>query len=349
MQLALRRGLAAATTLMLAVPLAADLRDSSDDGPTVFLESAIAVDDGRGTVTLPLREGRHDGDVVWYVVTEASDRRTARARGVNAAPRLVNALGTAAVQQGSLADGLLVFTGTVDFSPERVLVPGPDGFPPAELAAGAVGDEAYSPLVTVDDQTVLNASHVANDSGVHDAVIDIDYDARTVTLDTINGFYEGNQVQYLHQEASVELVAAVEGSTWAPLLDAAPEIGSNDPRTSARAAIIPIVNGLRLREDMFQWQGLQTALLDRIDPLNITQVIPGERDYTPVWDVTPAVWTDEAIANGDRERLTDHEDVADLVASGLLTNGGTGPPNESLEGLLTLPGISNCPIVLEFD
>jgi hypothetical protein len=194
---------------------------------------------------------------------------------------------------------------------------------------------------------VLNATHVANASGLHDAIVDIDVDARTVTLDTLDGFYEGNRVQYLHQDASVELVAALEGSVWAPNLDAAPGLGSFDRRTSARAAIIPIVNGERGLDNPAR-QGLQSALLDGADPLNITQAVPDGNDYSPIWDVTPAVWTAEAIDSGQRELLTDHEDVADLFEEGLLTSAGSGPANESLEGLRALPGISNCPVVIEF-
>jgi hypothetical protein len=79
-------------------------------------------------------------------------------------------------------------------------------------------------------------------------VIDIDVAARQVTLDTLNGFYEGNRVQYLHQEASVELVAALEGSTWTPNLDASPGLASFDRKTSARAAIMPRRPSTRVNE-----------------------------------------------------------------------------------------------------
>lgn len=41
--------------------------------------------------------------------------------------------------------------------------------------------------------------------------------------------------------------------------------------------------------------------------------------------------------------------MADLFEDGLITSGGMGPCNESLEGLRALPGISNCPVVIEFD
>jgi hypothetical protein len=54
-----------------------------------------------------------------------------------------------------------------------------------------------------------------------------------------------------------------------------------------------------------------------------------------MWDVHPAVWTEAAIAAGQRRRLTDHEDVADLFEQGLLVSApfSMGPPNESLKGL----------------
>lgn len=106
-----------------------------------------------------------------------------------------------------------------------MVLPGPDFFLPAVAQAGAIGDADYSPLVTPDGRTVLNASQVANASGQHDAIVDIDFARRRVTLDTLSGFYEGKQVHYLHQEASAEVVAALEGSTLAPNLDAAPGLG----------------------------------------------------------------------------------------------------------------------------
>lgn len=240
---------------------------------------------------------------MWYVVTESSDEDEAERRGVNHSEKLANAVGTKAVQRARRVNGMLDFPGTVDFSLTRRVVPNPTtGFPPLVAQAGAKGDALYSPLVTTDGRTVINATMVANASGIHDAVVGaIDYRAKRVTLDTLNGFYEGNRVQYLHQEASVELVAALEGSTWAPNLDFSPGLASFNRDTSARAAIIPIVNGpLGLRNR--QRQGLQSALLDGADPLNITQVVPEDNDYTPIWDVTPAVWSDQAIASGQRMR-----------------------------------------------
>lgn len=229
-------------------------------------------------MTLPIFKGQHDGKTVWYIVTESSDEENAEKLGVNFAPKLANALGTAAVQDVRFINAstgmsapssatihshgvVLEFEGTVDFSPERIVVPDPEnGFPPIQFQAGAVGDAEYSPLVAYVDGIVLNASQIANESGMHDAIVDIDYKKRQVTLDQFRGFYEFEEVLYLHQEGSIELVAAVEGSTWAPNLNAAPGLASNNPEMSARAAIIPVLNGERGENNPHR-QGLESALL----------------------------------------------------------------------------------------
>ena len=332
-----------ATALVLGVVVAAP---AAAGETTLFIGKDLNVEET--TITLPLYKGSHDGATVWYVLTESSNEKDAERRHINPAPKLENALGTRAVQRARGRVEALRFDGTVDFSPQRVVVPGPDGFPPQTATAGAVGDPDYSPLVTKDDEIVYNATHVANASGLHDAVVSIDRGKGTVVLDLFDGFYEGNRIMYLHQEASVELVAAIEGSTFAPNLSAAPGEGSNDPDTSARSAIIPIVNGER-GVDNPDRQGLESALLGEGDPLNITQEVPEDNLYSPMWDITPAVWTEEAINAGQRHLLTDVEDVAALFEEGLLVSGGNGNVNEELEGIRALPAISNCPVVVEFE
>ena len=338
----------AVTAVSLTVSTSGVASGSDTDDRGVFIESAISVNRARGEVTLPLFKGSHRGENAWYIVTESSNKEDAERRGVNFAPKLTNALGSVAVQQVRRVHGNVRFSGGVDFSPRRLVVPGPQGFPPAKFRPGAVGDARYSPLITTNGRTVLNASQVANPSGLHDAVVSINRAKRTVTLDTLNGFYEEERVQYLHQEGSARLIAAIEGSTFAPNLNAAPRAGVTEPRTSTRSAIIPIVNGPR-GEANPQRQGLQSALLGQGDPRNITQTEPGDNDYSPIWDVTPAQWTRAAIRHGQRRLLTDHEDVADLFEDGLLVSAGAGPANRSLEGLRALPAISNCPLVLEFE
>lgn len=106
----------------------------------VFVTSSL-VDVAAGRVTLPLHEGfAPDGDSAWYVITEVSDRDLAETLGVNWSPKLVNALGTTAVQQVEMFDHQVFFAGVVDFTPERMVVPDPlTGFPPQAAAPGGVG------------------------------------------------------------------------------------------------------------------------------------------------------------------------------------------------------------------
>ncbi len=328
----------------------------------LFIKSAININVKKGDITMPLFKGQHDGQTVWYIVTESSDKKMAESLGVNFAPKLANALGTAAVQHvrilhaqtGKLMpeeadiksqNALLDFEGTVDFSRERTVVPGPAGFPPASYHAGAAGDAKYSPLVTTGNGIVYNASQVANASGQHDAIMNINFNKRQVTLDQFNGFYNGKKILYLHQESSSEMVAAIEGSTWAPNLDAAPGLASDDEETSAREAIIPVVNG-ELGVNNPERQGLQSALFGEGDPLNIIQEEPGDKKYSPVWDLHLVVWTDAAINAGKRTLLTDAGKIANNFQKGLLVSGtpNSGVANPSLKGLVALGAISMCPV-----
>lgn len=323
---------------------AATTTATADAVPGQLLASATDIDATAGTATIPLYEGvGPDGGAVYYVVTESSDEADAQARGVTFAPKLANALGTKAVQAVTLDGDTVTFAGTVDFAPERAVTPGPEGFPPAKVAPGQVGDARYSPLISSDGAIVLNASQVMNDSGTHDAVVDIDTAAGTVTLKTLSGFFNGAEVSYFRLDASVDVVATLEESTLAPNLDAAPGIGSNGS-ASARSAIVPIVNGVR-GTDQPDRQGLQSAVLDGVSPLNITQSLPGAPDYSPLWDVSPAVWSDAAIADGERTLVTGNSQIADLVRSGALTSAGMGAAHTELGGLRALGAVSNCPTV----
>jgi hypothetical protein len=317
----------------------------SDGGVAGAIPSVIAIDEKKATVTLPLNKGTTtDGQDVYYIVTDSSDDADAQRRGVNFAPKLANALGTAAVQEGSENDGEIAFEGTVDFSPKLRLEPSKDGFPPDVAKPGAVGDARYSPLVTTDGETVINASQVANDSGMHDSVVDLDLDAMEVTMAALPGFVDGADNLYLRTEGSMELVAAAESSTYAPNLGEAPGLAS-DAEDSARSAIIPIVNGLREADDPEQRQGLQSTLLGEGPPLNIEQDPSGSRLYSPLWDITPAVWTEEAIERDQRKLLTSADEVVSEVESGRIESGGEGPENDSLGGLRALEAISNCSIM----
>jgi hypothetical protein len=306
------------------------------------LTSAVSVNASAETITLPLHKGlTANGATTWYVVIDSSNKADAASRGVNYAPRLANALGTKAVQKATLQGGVLKFAGTVNFAPKRVVVPSKTGFPPTKVAAGAVGDKNYSPLVTTDGTTVLDAPQVANSTGQSDTVTNLDLAHNQVTLKLLRGWFNGTPVLYVRTDASAVLVAALEASTYAPNLSAAPGLGS-DASTSARSAIVPVINGAQTGVDR---QGLQSAVLSGKDPLNITQSFPGAADYTPVWDLHPVVWTPAAIKDGKQVELTSTAQVTKDFNAGLLTSAGTGPANASLGGVKAIGFISICSTV----
>jgi hypothetical protein len=337
------------------------------------LPSAMRIDIEHETVTLPLHEGRTaDGRTVWYVVTESSDQADAQRRGVNYSNKLLNAVGTAAVQKAwSDNDGLavekarpdhdgLVFQGTVNFGLTHVLVPGPNGFPPLQYAPGAAGDAKYSPLVQIvtrdvfDSGTttrrggiVINAPQVANDTGRSGSVVDIDYGRKTVTLNMLGGWVDGQFTLYLHTDASSDLVAALESSTYAPNLNAAPGLANDEP-PSSRAAIVPVVNGIRGDTNPMR-QGLESALLGEGDPFNVAQEQPSDPvHYTPIWDVSPVQWTEAAIAAGLRVQLHSQDAVRTQALAGNIVSALPGTADVGLGGINSSGAISNCPIMVVF-
>jgi len=329
---------------------------SADGGVEFVLQSVLRVDPPNETVTLPVFQGVFAGAPVYYIVTESSDKDDAERRKVNHAAKLRNALGTRAVQDVFDVNGAVEFSGTVRFASTRPLRAGPDGMPPGATPPPSEGDPNYSPLITSGNGIVLNASQVANASGVHDSLVRLNLGVRVpkfptavgeVTLATFGGFWNTAPLLYLHMDGSALDVATIEGSTFAPNLNFAPGLGSNDPNFSARSAIIPIENGRERRGDP-ERQGLMSFLANQGDPLNVTQTFPGKQDgrYSPIWDVHILRWTEEAIAAGERERLRSDSDVIGEFNKGNLVDTGTGPPNPSLDGIRANNAISNCPIVV---
>lgn len=111
------------------------------------------------------------------------------------------------------------------------------------------------------------------------------------------------------------MAATLEGSTFAPNIDAAPGIAADDPAFSARAAIIPIVNA-QTGVDNPDRQGLVSAILGEGSPLNVTVIHPHHRGKvptdSPLWDVHPARCPEAAIAAGARVLVNHHEEIARL-------------------------------------
>ncbi|MEO5996206.1 MAG: hypothetical protein ABIN89_05740, partial [Chitinophagaceae bacterium] len=287
---------------------------------------------------------------------------------------LVHAIGTMATQVATVVNGgtknphnfpVLKFSGNVNFAPERKVVPGPELFPldPASQP-GSVGDAKYSPLVTFDGKIVFNASHIANSTGVHDRVISMDKVKMTVKMRLAKGFYEGFPILYSTTESSDDDIAALEDNTFAPNMNAAPNPGDDKSFRSAREALIPVING-PMGVNNPNRQGLRSAVAGEGDPLNIFQEQAGCEDaddpgafcdaaaYSPLWDVHPVLWTEQAIKSGMRTRVTTDKreviapiNIIELYADGFVIAGApTGPRNASLGGLNAAGIIVNCPIV----
>ncbi len=302
------------------------------------------VEDARNhTVSLPRYTGTSKGRPVTYVITDASTKEAARRLGVNFAPRLANAVGTAAVQKVRGGARSLDFPATVDFTPTRVVVPGPTGFPPAQAVPGAVGEAGYSPIVRLSDGTVLNAPQLANASGQADKVVSNSAATGRVVYRETDGFYDHKKVHYVSFEASIPLAAALENAALAPNLNAAPPDLSPlpDPVPPAREEIAIFTNGQTGASNP-QRQGLSSALLDGLDPLNILGEVPSHSrtsSYSPLWDANLAQWTPEAVAAGLNTRQTAFDDVRRLAARGLVT-APDGSPFARSNFLINCPAIS---------
>ena len=314
-------------------------------GPTSFSENA-----GPTIVTYPLYHGESNGEKVYYVITDASNHSAAQALGVNYTPKLAQAAGTPAVQNSSSEIGSgngIEFPASVDFSPQRVIVPSATGFPPLVAQPGAVGEPGYSPLVQVTfrgQRVVLNASQIANATGQADKVVSIAHNHRTVAYRETDGCYDNESVHYASFDASDPGAAAIEDVTYAPALATAPAPGCADAAVPAancsRESLIAFTNG-QTGPTNPQRQGLNAALLDGPPPLNILQEIPertSQFDYSPLWDVHLEAWTSAAIAAGINLRQTDFSTAMQQITAGNATgfpSGGFAP-----SGIVV-----NCPVV----
>jgi len=315
-------------------------------GPTSFRENS-----GPTVVTYPLYHGTSHGRDVSYVITDASNLSVAQALGVNYAPKLAQAAGTAAVENSTSQVGSgngIDFPASVDFSPAHVLIPSASGFPPAAAQPGAVGEPGYSPLVQVvfrDQTVVLDAPQIANATGQADKIVSIATNQRTVSYRETDGCYDNESVHYASFDASDPGAAAIEDVTYAPNLNAAPSAGCADPAVVAancsREPLIAFTNGQTGAANP-QRQGLNAAILDGPPPLNLLKEVPHPGalfDYSPMWDVHLETWTGAAVAAGLNPRQTDFSAALQQVADGNATGSPAGNPFGA-SGFIV-----NCPVV----
>ncbi len=339
-----------------------DPRDRALVGEVQLLRAAT-LDLEAGTMTLPLYRGQmKDGTPVWYILTDTTDKANADALGLNHSGKLTYADVPGATRVATLGNDLsLTFeSGTVDFAPERVLLPGPAEapFPPTVAEPGSVGDEAYSPLVRIQNagNHIYNAPVLAygveaeainfcegspDYSLVHDKVLSICPEDMTVTLQLVPGFSFARPIMYVSFDASDPVAAVLEKATYAPAL-ANIKVGFDDGAFSAIERLFVTVNGPTGANNP-QRQGLNSLLLEEGNgPLNLFGGVPTiALDYSPLWDMNLGMWTQEAIDNGYRSRMIDEFQYLGMAEGGWITSPEGEPFGSS--GI-----IINCPVVFRF-
>jgi len=256
------------------------------------IESALQVNLSTDTVRLPLYPGDVNGQRVWYILLDASDSGLAHDLGVNYAPKLANlpiscptcvqtvSLDSPTPAQNPFGPGVVHFKGAPDFSPTRIAVAGPHGFPLTSFQPGAVAGPGYSPFIQIAGSSVIyNAPIVATGNGP----FDVDHHTNTgdrvlgvhiapaspqgqfleswVDILLVKGFDAGQPILYLSTDAGQPLTAVLERSTYVPALDQASFNGGDDFLGSARERLFGFVNGQTGAANN-QAQGFQHLVLD---------------------------------------------------------------------------------------
>jgi hypothetical protein len=246
------------------------------------LESAIEVNLSKEYVRLPIYPGiayagTSHAEKVWYILEDASTSGAADDLGVNFAPKLAN-IGIscpACVQtvhlinlppsQNHFGPAPISFAGAPDFSPTRIAVPGPDGFPLAKFQPGAMAGPGYSPFIRIaGSDTIYNAPIVATGNGPFDVVNHTNTADRVLGIHIgrspadspsgsfseswvdmlfVKGFDAGQPIVYLSTDAGQPLTAVLERSTYVPALNDASCNGCDDFLGSARERLFGFVNG----------------------------------------------------------------------------------------------------------
>jgi len=350
------------------------------DRDKVTIRSAIAVDLQRDFARLPLYRARIGNRTAWYVITDVSDPDLARRRGLNFSPRLANLITSdcpgcvqTVASPRELGRRVVSRPAGVDFSPRRLLVPGPNGgFPIRRGRIGALGDPGYSPYVRIrGTRIVYNAPIVATGTNrfdtthhadTHDRLLGIDTRARRPFADMnfIRAFALGKDITYLSFESSSATAGLFDRTTLVPGLvgSPAPDRG-RDPQT-ARSAIFAFANGPRVpgrvgqgldhvvavglnRKDLSLRNGdVLRALRRGGDAHNVLDSFPVSSQpelYSPLWDIQEAHWTDAAVMAGQRRIVTDANEIRQLAAAGLVTSPG-GTQLRSNRAILNCPALS---------
>ena len=325
----------------------------------VYIKSALAIDFTyrHANVTLPIYRGiQGDGQSAYYIITDASDYDVAKAMGLNYAPKLAKAAGTAGAQNVTLDGGVMHFSGTVNFANGYKVDAGPPPgyFPPKVANPSAIADAKWSPIVVLPSGLVLNVQQVHNRTGSHLRTVALDLEKRTVMLSILDGVQGGRQYFYhLVTDVSAPVPAVLEKGVDAPRLAKVPAFGKSLPTDdSALLGFSPVLNGLTV-EGSGEDQGFSTALHNNIDPINVFPIPPSDdpsknNNYSPLWDAAVSQWTPAAYKAGKVHRIHSLGEQRQLIAEGWLTSAYIAPPgpgNAYVGGLRPINAIVDCPVV----
>jgi hypothetical protein len=288
----------------------------------------------RPKITLPLIQGFYDGQQVFYINTEASDPSLAAADGTTFVPKLTNAIAANATadlfhitnfSQPNILDSVPYPVGPsntdLDYSPlwQIHLVTWQPGFTPEVLTSedAVWAAQAAGKVIVEATNIVVNCPIVATPDGVLPSAIEIDVDDEeagpTITLPLTKGFARGNTIFYINTDASDSAVAAADGTNFVPKLANAHESG-------AEADLYPFFGNTNPAQ--------RTVVDSAPNPVGLANFDP---DYSPVWDVVPVSFTDQA--GKSYPLIRSDTEIYNLVATGQMT---AGPE----------PGIIvNCPIL----
>jgi hypothetical protein len=262
--------------------------------------SLIDINLSNETARLPIYPGTAPNpltgkpETVWYTLLDASDSGLADDLGVNYAPKLADVgIGCAACVQtvteanpsplaNPFGPAVIHFAGAPDFTPTRIAIPGPNGFPLAKFQPGSdvpPGDK-YSPFIRIAGSDVIyNAPILAAGSGPYDVTAHTDTQDRVVGIHIgapskqgqfseswadllfVKGFDSGKPIVYLSTDAGQALTAVLERSTYVPALNNASFNGGDDFLGSARERLFGFING-QTGANNPQAQGFQHLALD---------------------------------------------------------------------------------------
>ena len=197
--------------------------------------------------------------------------------GVNYAPKLANmaiqcpacvqhvTLTNPTAAQNPFGPAVINFQGAPDFSPTRIAIPGPNGFPLAKFQPGSVAGPGYSPFIQINGSSVVyNAPIVATGNGPFDVVLTPtprtgssastsprpptrrrpgSSRSRGWTCCSSRASTPAQPIVYLSTDAGQPLTAVLERSTYVPALNDVSFNGGDDFLGSARERLFGFVNG----------------------------------------------------------------------------------------------------------